>query len=310
MSNYSEAAGAVPAEFRVGLRTQHGGAADDWLDALPRLLEFVCSNWRLTIMDLVPRHGYLSVVWQVQRHERSYALKLTIPSETFRLETAALLAWDGRAMVELVEHDVDQGAALLQWLDPSVSLGDVPLVQAVEVAAEMLTVTPEIDLSAATWFTNAHIDVEQGRARWASRNTTLGQPFSAAVLCEAETAVAAVAGRPEAERRTLANHDLHYANVIRDWDGQWTCVDPKPMIGPAEYGLAPLIWQRYRGADDAIERVERLCSLATLEPELAFDWLLVRTVDYALWALEAGLTTDPANCLELVARLVSGRNRT
>lgn len=294
----------------MGLRTQHGSAADDWLDALPKLLEFVCSNWRLTIVDLVPRHGYLSVVWQVKLHERSYALTLTIPSETFRLETAALLAWEGRAMVELVEHDVAHGAALLQWLDPSVSLEDVSLVHAVEVAAEMLTVTPEIDRSAATWFNSAGVDIEQGRATWASRSTTLGQPFSAAVLDEAEAAVAAVTGCPEAERLTLANHDLHYANVIRDWDGHWTCVDPKPMIGPAEYSLAPLIWRRYNGADDAIERVQRLCSLAGLEPELAFDWLLVRTVAYALWALEAGLTTDPANCLELVARMTSGRNRT
>ena len=309
MGNYSEAARAVPEEFRVGLRTQHGDAADDWLDALPKLLETVCGNWRLKIVDLVPRHGYLSVVWQVKRNGRSYALKLTIPSETFRLETAALLAWEGRAMVELVELDVEQGAALLQWLDPSVSLEDVPLVQAVEVAAEMLTVTPEIDRSAEAWFSHANSDIEQGRVTWASRNTTLGQPFSAAILHEAEAAVAAVTGRPVAERLTLANHDLHYANVIRDWDGRWTCVDPKPMIGPAEYSLAPLIWRRYSGADDAIQRVERLCSLAGLEPELAFDWLLARTVAYALWALEAGLTTDPANCLELVTQMTSGRSR-
>jgi hypothetical protein len=46
------------------------------------------------------------------------------------------------------------------------------------------------------------------------------------------------------------------------------------------------------------------------EPELALDLLFVRTVDYALLALEAGLSTDPAKCGELVARMTSGMNRT
>lgn len=309
MNTFDEAASAVPEEFRAGLRTQHGSAADDWFDALPKLLEFACGTWRLELVAPVPRHGYLSCVWQVIRDGRSYALKLTIPSETFRMETAALLAWQGRSMVELIELDVEQGAALLEWLDPSVSLEDVPLDQAIEVAAEMLTVTPAIDQSAETSFSHANSDYEQGRSTWASRNATLRKPFSAAILAEAEAAVAAVGGRPVTGGLMLANHDLHYANIIRDWDGRWICVDPKPIIAPAEYSLAPLIWRRYSGPDDAIERVERFCGLADLDQQLATDWLLIRTVTYALWALEAGLTTDPANCLELVTRMTRRGDR-
>jgi hypothetical protein len=74
----------------------------------------IYSDWNLVLVDVVPRHGYLSVVWHVQQAAQSYALKLTVPSESFRLETAALLAWDGRAMVRLVQHDLERGAALLR----------------------------------------------------------------------------------------------------------------------------------------------------------------------------------------------------
>jgi streptomycin 6-kinase len=257
------------------------------------------------LVDLVPKHGYLSVVWQVEQAAQSYALKLTVPSESFRLETAALVAWDGRAMVRLVQHDVERGAALLQWLDPSVSLEDVPLDQAVAVAGELLTVVPKIDRHAANGFSDARVEVEQSCKTWAGRNASLGRPFSAAMLQAAEAAVVGVTGRPDVDQLALVNHDLHYANVIRDWNGDWVCVDPKPLIGPPEYGVAPLIWRRYSGADDALERAGRLCSIAGFDQELAFDWLLVRTVDYALWALEAGLTTDPAHCCELVGRMTS-----
>jgi len=290
----------------VGLQTQHGGLGRLWIDGLPDLLESVCRNWDLVLVDVVPRHGYLSVVWHVQQAAQSFALKLTVPSESFRLETAALLAWDGRAMVRLVQHDLERGAALLQWLDPSVSLEDVPLDQAVAVAGEMLTVAPKTDRLATNRISDARAHVEQWCKKWPRRNTSLSHPFSAAMLQAAEAAVVSITARPEAEQPTLVNHDLHYANVIRNWNGHWVCVDPKPVIGPPEYGLAPLIWRRYSGADDSVERVKRLCSIAGLDQELSFDWLLVRTVEYALWALDAGLTTDPANCCELVDRMTSG----
>jgi streptomycin 6-kinase len=306
VSIYSAAVRAVPAEFRAGLQTQHGGLGRLWIDGLPELLESVCRKWDLVLVDVVPRHGFVSVVWHVKQAAQSYALKLTVPSETFRLETAALLAWDGRAMVRLVQHDVERGAALLQWLDSSVSLEDVSLDQALAVAGEMLTVAPKIDRRAMNWFSDARVDVEQACKRWLRRNTSLGRPFSAAMLHAAGAAVVSITDRREGEQPALVNHDLHYANVIRDWDGHWVCVDPKPMIGPPEYGLAPLIWRRYSGADDSVERVKRLCGSAGLDQELSFDWLLVRTVEYALWALEAGLTTDPANCCELVDRMTGG----
>jgi streptomycin 6-kinase len=306
VSSYSAAARAVPAEFRAGLQTQHGGLARRWIDGLPELLESVCRSWGLVLVDVVPRHGYLSVVWHVKQAAQSYALKLTVPSESFRLETAALLAWDGRAMVRLVEHDVERGAVLLQWLDPSTSLEDVPLDQAIAAAGQLLTVVPNVDRRATNGFSDARVEVERSRKTWSHRNTSLGRPFSAAMLQAAEAAVVSTNSLPDAEQPTLVNHDLHYANVIRDWNGHWVCVDPKPLIGPPEYGVAPLIWRRYSGPGDSLDRVKRLCDIAEFDQELAFNWLLVRTVDYALWALEAGLTTDPANCRELVDRMTGG----
>jgi streptomycin 6-kinase len=120
------------------------------------------------------------------------------------------------------------------------------------------------------------------------------------MLQATEAAVLRVAARPET---VLVNHDLHYANVIRDWNGNWVCIDPKPITGPPEYAIAPLIWRRYNNPTDSLDRLDRYCEIAMLDRELAFDWLLVRLVAYALWALESGLTTDPALCRELVEQM-------
>ncbi len=300
MSTYDAAARAVPAEFRAGVETQHGEAGRLWLDGLPALLESVCRRWELALVEVEPRHGYLGVVWRVEQAGQSYALKLTIPSEAFTIETAALVAWDGRSMVRLIQHDAERGAALLQWLDSSVSLAEVPLDEAVAVAGKMLTVTPTTDRTA--YFGDARADALQGCKTWPARNDALGNYFSTKMLQATEAAVLRVATHPES---VLVNHDLHYANVIRDWYGNWVCIDPKPTTGPPEYAIAPLIWRRYNNPTDSLARLDRFCDIATLDRDLAFDWLLVRLVAYALWALESGLTTDPALCRELVDRMTS-----
>ena len=251
------------------------------------VLESVCQKWQLTVLDAAPRQGYLSTVWQVHKAGQPYALKLTTPSEAFEVEVAGLKAWGGQSMVQLIDYDLDRGAALLEWLDASVSLEDVPLDEAVAVAAELLTITP-----ATTQFTDVRVE-----ARQATRDTTF---FSTKTLQAVEAAVLRVAAHPVS---VLVNHDLHYGNVIRDWSGGWICIDPKPRTGPPEYGVAPLLWRRYDDPESAISRLGRLCGIARLDHELARDWLLIRTVDYALWALGAGLTTDPEICRELAERI-------
>jgi streptomycin 6-kinase len=252
-----------------------------------KVMEAVCQQWQLTVLDAVPRQGYLSTVWQVHKAGQPYALKLTTPSEAFEVEVAGLKAWRGQSMVQLIDYDLDRGAALLEWLDASVSLEDAPMDEAVAVAGELLTVTP-----ATTEFTDVRAEAQQ-----AKRATTF---FSAKVLQAVEAAVLRVAAHPVS---VLVNHDLHYGNVIRDWNGEWICIDPKPRTGPPEYAVAPLLWRRYDGPESAISRLDRFCEIARLDPDLARDWLLIRTVDYALWALGAGLTTDPEICRQLADRL-------
>lgn len=56
----------------------------------------------------------------------------------------------------------------------------------------------------------------------------------------------------------------------------------------------------YRGSTG---RVRQLCAIAGLDEALALDWPYVRTIDYLFWALDAGLTTDPQICRELLDHL-------
>lgn len=212
---YDTAVEAVSDQFRAGLASEYGSVGRQWLGRLPQLLESLCARWELELTDLAPRHRYLSLVWQVTHRSEPLALKVTVPSTTFARETAGLLAWNGRAMARLERHDVELGAALLQWLDASTSLADVPIGEAVQAAGQMLAVTPIIDRSSVSTYENARVQAVTGAMHWPGNNSRLGDPLSPAAIRAGEAALARIDRRPEAELPRLVNHDLHYENVIR-----------------------------------------------------------------------------------------------
>ena len=100
--------------------------------------------------------------------------------------------------------------------------------------------------------------------------------------------------------------DLHYANVLAGDREPWLAIDPKPLSGrPALRAGADAV-EPLGGASSApaacATRVRRrfhtLVDAAGLDEDRARDWVVVRMVLNALWALEdaaaAGRTRRPA----------------
>jgi hypothetical protein len=210
-------------------------------------------------------------------------------------------------MVRLDLCDVELGAALLQWLDASISLADVPIREAVVAAGRLLAVSPLVERTSAAQYDNSRVEAGTSSYGWSKSNRQLGDPLLPAAIRAGKDALVRIRRRSDPGLPRLVNHDLHYENVIRDWDANWVCVDPKPIVGVPEYAIAPLVWRRYRDPEDSMQRLRQLCALAGLNAPLALDWLLVRTVDYLFWAMDAGLTTDPQICRDLIGQLTSGR---
>ena len=52
--------------------------------------------------------------------------------------------------------------------------------------------------------------------------------------------------------------------------------------------------------------LDLIVSVAGLDADLARAWSIVRSVDYWLWGLEAGLTIDPVRCARVLGALGPG----
>lgn len=100
----------------------------------------------------------------------------------------------------------------------------------------------------------------------------------------------------------LVNEDLHYANVLRGEREPWLLIDPKPIAGDLEFGLIPLLWNRFD--ESAVSRrLAEVVELAGLDAEPARRWTFVRAVDNWLYC---GEDTDLGRACARIAAAMLG----
>jgi streptomycin 6-kinase len=275
----------VPAGLREGLAGEPCSA--NWLANLPALTADYLDRWQLRA-DGPAMHGVCALVVPVRRADGTPAvLKLTWPHEEATHEDRALALWNGAGAVRLLAADPDAYVLLLERLHAGRDLCGVPLDEALTCVAELLR---RLNMPVDGPFTR----VADRVVDWSAELTSALQQSSDGVphrLLEAAAAV--VADLPSAGAPVLLHTDLHYENVLAADREPWLAIDPKPMLGDAEYEVAPLLWNRWEeatGSNDLARHLHRRADLvaetAGLDRDLVAAWIIVRKAVNALDALD------------------------
>ena len=82
----------------------------------------------------------------------------------------------------------------------------------------------------------------------------------------------------------LLHQDLHGDNVLRAEREPWLAIDPKPLVGEREFGLAPIVrsFEFGAGRREVRHRLDRLSSELGLNRERARMWCLAQTVAWSI----------------------------
>jgi streptomycin 6-kinase len=287
----------VPKAFAAATGAREGAEGEEWIEALPALVERLLIRWHLHVAGPT-LHGYVALVVPVLRPDRTMAmLKVSWVDQETRVEAVALAAWGGVGAVTLLESAPQEGALLLERLEPHASLQHLPEDQAVAAAAALLPqlhVTPPDGLNDVADL--AHRRQSTLRADWEA----LGCPGRRDIVEQAVATLGGLAAEPGPVR--LLHGDYHYANVLarpplhatgaaNGGPHVWAAIDPKPLVGDAEYDLVPLLrnrWDELVATGDTARacrrRLHAITELAGLDRERAEQWCSVRSVDDALWA--------------------------
>ncbi len=273
MSPVSQSA-AIPIPPNLSRRYDRSAAGRDWLAALPGLIAHRLEHWALDV-DLAPGalpwSGHGAIVIPVRRryadptsdgrNPTAAVLKVAFPHQEAVRERHALALWDGHGAVGLLAADAGSCALLLERLDAGRSLLDIPLEAAAAVWGALVTRLSLAPDNRPQWRAFDHIAAraEQWSDELPQTWEELGRPFPRWLL---EAALEVCQTRGAVGRRSgidvLVHTDMHFGNVLArrgtedrhglDADGleRYAVIDPQPMIGEAEFAVAPLLWNRLR----------------------------------------------------------------
>jgi streptomycin 6-kinase len=293
----------VPRAFAESTVAREGEDGQRWIERLPDRVEGLCEEWGLTI-EGPPRHGYVALVVPVVREGTPLALKVSWIDASSEQEALALRVWRGRGAVRLIDARADAGAMLLERLDPDRTLEQEPIETAVPVAAALLW---RLSIPAPEGLRGIDDELATMRSFLVRRWDSLGRPFARHLL---DAALEAATPPGTTPLRRVVNQDLHYGNVLGATREPWLVIDPKPLAGDPEFGVAPLLWTRFdelTGRKALERRLAIIVEMAELDDRLARRFTLLRLVEYWLWALDEGLTDDPGRCRVLLEWLASGQ---
>lgn len=317
------------------LSRRYGATAEGraWLASLPRLIGRCLEQWQLE-PDLpagaLPWNGHGAVVVPVRRQPAGEAtgaavLKVAYPHDEALVEPHALALWQGNGAVRLLASDAGAGALLLERLDGVRSLHDEPMDVAVPVWGGLVRRLSLLPDGRPQWreFSQIAARAEQWTDELPEGWERLGRPFprwlleAALEVCQTRGAVGRRSGTD-----VLVHTDLHFLNILarrgtaaQPGAGGFTAedfkaIDPQPMVGEAEFAVAPLLWNRLAelprsGPGEALlERCFDFSAAAGLDGEAARQWAVAREVDNALWyAAKRGHDGDLARSLWVASTL-------
>ena len=270
----------------------NGEAGRTWLDELPEVVATLTRRWGLELGRPFRSGTAAYVVEAVDAHRNPCVLKVAMPLEMddiagFERSVIVHRLADGRGCAELLDHDADRSAMLLERLGPNLADLGLSVPRILEVVATTLTSfwrpAPDDD----------RLPTGADKAAWLAAYVTttwseLGEPCDRSVIDRAVAYCDERADAYDANDAVLVHGDAHGWNTLRAPDGRFKFVDPEGVRSERANDLA-VPMREYNApllAGDTArlvrERAEYLAGLCGVDPEPVWQWGFVERVSTGL----------------------------
>jgi streptomycin 6-kinase len=266
---------------------------DEWRTTVPDLVAVCADEWSLRV-GAPYAGGWAGHAVRVELADGTRAvLKLVWPHRESLHEGDALALWAGEGGARLLARNADSTALLLERCEPGAFLSTLELDAALDVYVGLL---PRLWKPAGAPFHTLADEASSWAESLPREWEAAGRPFDQSFVETALTFLDELA--PTQGEQVLLHQDMHALNVLSAAREPWLAIDPKPLVGEREFGLAPIV----RGAElrhgrrEVLHRLHRLSSELGLDVERARGWCIAQTtawgvdvpqhLDVVRWLLE------------------------
>ncbi|AJY76901.1 aminoglycoside phosphotransferase family protein [Paenibacillus beijingensis] len=266
----------------IGVHQEQGR---EWIDNFAELVRYCENKWEIRFLTpYAPSYHFVTPV--VFPNGTEAVLKLGVPGNEMRSEIETLLTYKGEGAVRLLDSDHVRGILLLERLKPGRTLHSIPDdEEAVRIAASVMRKIARPAPSQAIFPSTS--DWANGLNKLRQRYDGGTGPFPEWIVEKAERLYAMLNGT--VQNKLLLHGDLHHGNILSAEREPWLAIDPKGLIGEAEYGVIQFLLNNLPGKNDG-EIIER--RINQFEKELQLNksriiaWTFCHAVLSAWWHLE------------------------
>jgi streptomycin 6-kinase len=276
-------------------RTEDGQA---WLERLPRLRDECVDQWSLEVGEPFA-YANASLALPARLPDGTEAvLKVGFPHRESEHEGDALTLWDGDGAVRLLARDPERDALLIERCVPGRHLSEAGPDVGLDVIVGLL---PRLWKPAAEPFRPLAEEAAWWRDYLPGQWEGQGRPYERSLL---DAALEALDKLPATQgEQVLLHQDLHGDNVLSAAREPWLAIDPKPLVGEREFGIAPVVrsYEFGHSRELVLRRFERLTGELALDAERARGWAIAQTLAWA-----GGKSVAPPRHVETARWLLEG----
>jgi len=292
----------------------NGSAGRAWLEDLPEVVATLAESWELALGAALSGGTASYVTAATNSSGRACVLKVAMPramdgDDGFARSVRVHRIAGGCGCAELLAHDEDLSAMLLERLGPNLDDLAMPLPQLLQtIATTLQTFWRPVD---------GDIDLPTGadQAAWLARHVesswvALDEPCTRAVIDRALDYCAERAAAFDLSNAVLVHGDAHGWNTLEAGGGTFKFVDPEGLRSERAHDLGvpmreynePLL----AGDTPRLvrQRAEVLASACDAEPEAVWQWGFIERVSTGLANVRDFGGAHASAFLEVAARCV------
>ncbi len=225
----------LPKQFTHNISHSFGDEGRAWLARLDAELAWCAEHWQLELGE--PFELSYNYVTAARQHDGTeVVLKLCVPSYEWQHEVAALRAFHGVGVAQLLDVNADHAAFMLERLQPGTMLS--------ELHDDDQRTTIALEIMRQLWHTPPTVHAFPHVQDWASGLDKVRQhfpdhlPFDSYLLDMAQRTFADLFA--SYAQAMLLHGDLHHFNILRSGE-TWKLIDPKGIIGEPAFDLAAFL---------------------------------------------------------------------